>query len=93
MYHHKQKVIRVHAYFGQVCKTLIIDKGLTFKENHHEVLRSLGITCHPEKYVIKLVNGGAVESNEALMNEDRVLILPIQEVLNFAANEAALQIK
>ena len=91
MYSHKLKVIRVHAYFGQVCKTLIIDKGLSFKENHLNLLRSFGITSQPEKYVVKLANGGTVDSNEALMNEDRILILPVQEVLNFAAAEQVKQ--
>ena len=87
MYSHKLKVIRVHAYFGQVCKTIVIDKVNSYKENHLSILRNFGITSQPEKYVIKLANGGTVDSNEALMNEDRILILPIQEVLNFAAAE------
>ena len=87
-YHHKQRVIRIHAYFGQLCKTLVVDKTHTFDENFLETLRSLGITCHPEKYVMKLVNGGVVDSNEALMSEDRVMILPVQEVIKHAAQEA-----
>lgn len=92
MYQHKQKVIRIHVYFGQLCKTLVIDKQHTFEQNYLDTLRSLGITCYPEKYVMKLVNGGVIDSNEALMNEDRVMILPLQEVIKHAASEA-MQIK
>ena len=84
MYHHTQKVIRIHAYFGTLCKTLVIDKAHTFQQNFFETLRSLGITCHPEKYVMKLANGGVVDANDALMNEDRVLIIPLQDVMQHA---------
>jgi hypothetical protein len=33
---------------------------------------------------MKLANGGVVDANEALMNEDRVLILPLQDVMQHA---------
>jgi hypothetical protein len=66
---------------------LVIDKTHTFQQNFFETLRSLGITCHPEKYVMKLANGGVVDANEALMNEDRVLIIPVQDVMQHAKIE------
>ena len=80
-YHHRQKVIRIHVYFGSICKTLVIDKTHSFESNFFDTLRSFGINSHPEKYKLKLANGGVVDNNESLMNEDRVLIIPLQEVL------------
>jgi hypothetical protein len=36
---------------------------------------------------MKLANGGVVDANEALMNEDRVLIIPVQDVMQHAKIE------
>ena len=33
---------------------------------------------------MKLANGGVVDANDALMNEDRVLIIPLQDVMQHA---------
>ena len=81
-------MIRIHVYFGSVCKTLVINKAHPFEQNFLETLRYFGINSHPEKYKLKLANGGVVENNETLIHEDRVLIIPLQEVMQHAAMEA-----
>lgn len=79
------KVIRIHVYFGPTnCRTLVLDKSLPYKENFFSILRSLGITSEPDKYMLKLVNGELVESNDSITNDDRILIIPLVEVISQA---------
>lgn len=70
------KLVRIHFYFGPICKSEIIDYSKSFSDNKLEVFNQFGISKeNSENYVLKLMNGGVVERNEVLFHDDRVMIL------------------
>ena len=74
--------IRIHIYFGSLCKSEILDCSKSFDANLKEIIANLGIAPENEqKYTMKLTNGGIVDKNEVLFHDDRVMILPKDEVI------------
>jgi hypothetical protein len=83
--------IRIHVYLGSLCRSEMFDKNRDFEKNKAELLDKFGIgsrlTTHElkqaeySKYVLKLVNGGQVDSNNLVFHDDRVIILPQEEFL------------
>ncbi|CDW86622.1 far1-related protein [Stylonychia lemnae] len=74
--------IRIHVYFGSLCKSEVIDQSVPFDISFSKILLNLGIP--PEnhnKYVMKLTNGGVVERSEVLYHDDRVIILIRDDII------------
>ena len=76
--------VRIHVYFGSLCKSELLDYTLPFEKNLTNILNDLGVSKDNHKrYVMKLTNGGIVDKNELLFHDDRVLILLKDEVIPF----------
>ena len=75
-----------------MCRSEIFHPDRDFYDNKIEILTKFGVgsklTSEEEKkkecdkYVLKLMNGGPVDSNGVLFHDDRVLIIPKEEFLN-----------
>lgn len=82
--------IRIHVYLGTVCRCEVFDKARPFDLNKKDILEAFGIAKkldsnekqeEREKYCLKLVNGGLIDSNNLVFHDDRVMILPREEFL------------
>jgi hypothetical protein len=82
--------IRIHIYLGTVCRSEVFDKARDFKLNKNDLLERFGIASklplaeqliEKEKYCLKLVNGGLVDSNSLIFHDDRIMILPKEDFL------------
>ena len=86
------KTIRIHTSFGPICKSLVFDKAAPFKQNIKDILESFGIPKEEHsKYALKLVNGGLVEQNDVLLHEDKVAIIPLQEIIAKVSQDSMLK--
>ena len=82
---------RIHFYLGPICRSEVINQKATFSANKNDILDKFGVgkrlrtdeekQAERDKYVFKFMNGGPVESNDVLFNDDRVLILPKEKYL------------
>lgn len=74
--------IRIHVYFGTLCKSEVLDTKHSFAKNFSNILTNLGISAdHHKRYVMKLTNGGVVEKNEVLFHDDRVIVILKDDII------------
>jgi hypothetical protein len=68
----------------------VFDKSRDFELNKSDILDKFGIASklpltdqamEREKYLLKLVNGGLIDSNGLVFHDDRVMIVPKEEFL------------
>ena len=86
----KPNFIRIHIYLGTICRSEVFDKSREFSHNKNDLLDKFGIgsklpadeqTIERDKYLLKLVNGGLIDSNNLVFHDDRIMILPREEFL------------
>ena len=80
----------MHIYLGTICRSEVFDKSRDFELNKNDILEKFGIASklppaekamEREKYLLKLVNGGLIDSNGLVFHDDRVMIVPKEEFL------------
>ena len=84
--------IRIHVYFGALCKSEVIDQSLPFEVSFAKILTNLGVAAeNHSKYVMKLTNGGVVERSEVLYHDDRVIILIRDDIIPINAIDQSVK--